>query len=331
MKKAYDKVEWDFLQSVLLKLGFSEKWVNLVLSCLKTVSYSLVINGAIKGKVVPFRGIRQRDPLSPALFILCSQALSAVIAHVEQQGLINGIRVKNRSEPMTHLLFTDDCCLFFELKLEEVCSLKDCVDLYCRASGQAINFKKSSVSFSLNMAMRFRRWFSLILKVSYIKGPSKYLGLPTDFGVSEAALFQELADKVGQRFSGWKNWLLSHAGKEIMLKSVALSMGNYANSHFKLPASHHSQIRKEATSFFWGDGSDKQKIHWIAWHRLCRSKDNSGLGFRDPELQNKVLLSRMAWRLWNELDSMWGRFMKAIYFPKGDFLSVRLGAHPSWA
>ncbi|XP_043699852.1 uncharacterized mitochondrial protein AtMg00310-like [Telopea speciosissima] len=107
-------------------------------------------------------------------------------------------------------------------------------------------------------------------------------------------------------------------------------MGNYANSHFKLPASHHSQIRKEATSFFWGDDTDKRKIRWIAWRRLCRSKDLGGLGFRDPELQNKALLSKMAWRLWKEPDSMWGRFMKAIYFPNGDFLSARLGAQPSW-
>ncbi|XP_043718133.1 uncharacterized protein LOC122666088 [Telopea speciosissima] len=101
------------------------------------------------------------------------------------------------------------------MKLEEIFNLKDCVDIYCKASGQAIKYKKSSMTFGPNVVGRFRRWFSRILKISYTKGPSKYLGLPMDFGISKAVLFQELADKVGRRFSGWKNHLLSHAGKEV--------------------------------------------------------------------------------------------------------------------
>ncbi|XP_043717945.1 uncharacterized protein LOC122665877 [Telopea speciosissima] len=272
MRKAYDRVEWEFIDKLLHRFGFADHWVQMVLSCLRSVSYILMINGAMCGKVIPSRGIRQDDPLSLALFILCSQALSSLLVKAGNEGLLKGIQ------------------------LAEVCHLQECLNIYCKASGQAVNLQKSTLSFSPNVHSKFRRWFSQILKVKYDKGPNKYSGLPTSFGTSKAKLFQEISAKAGKHFDGWKNHLLSHAAKEIMMKSVAFSLSNYASSHFKLPASHHSHLKRTTTNLFWGDGSDKKKIHWISWFRLCLSKQKGGLGFRDPTLYNKVEISwRQRW------------------------------------
>ncbi|XP_043687688.1 uncharacterized protein LOC122638901 [Telopea speciosissima] len=297
MKKAYDRLEWPFIKHMLLKMGFSTHWVNMVMACVSSVTYQILINGEPRGTIIPSRGIRQGDPLSLALFILCSHALSCLLIKAKTTGNIKGIRVRNRAPLITHLLFTDDSLLFVEGKVDELYTLKPYLATYCQASGHEINLKKSCMTFSPNTHPRIKRWYSRIMKVPYGSGPKKYLGLPTDFGVSKATLFQDLSKKVHQRVEGWKSKLLSHAGKEVLMKSVVFSMSHYACMHFKLPASNHKSLRQMASNFYWGDTDGRPKMHWISWERLCLSKENGGLGFRDPSLLNSAFLSKAAWRL----------------------------------
>ena len=93
MSKAYDKVEWRYLEVIMLKLGFSERWISLVLMCISTVSYSVLINGEARGSIVPSRGLRQGDPISPYLFLLCGEGLSAMLRKEEELGNIRDISV----------------------------------------------------------------------------------------------------------------------------------------------------------------------------------------------------------------------------------------------
>ncbi|XP_043698530.1 uncharacterized protein LOC122649300 [Telopea speciosissima] len=235
MAKAYDRLEWKFIEKVFLRLGFSEKWVHMIMACITLVNYKLLINGSIRGGVIPSRGIRQGDPLSPAIFVLCSHALSSLLMVATSHGPIQGIKVRNRITPLTHLLFVDDSLVFYGVSLQEVQNIKACLDIYCDASGQQINCGKSSLTFSPNTHPRFKRWFSRILKMTYGDGPRKYLGLPIEIGVSKHEIFKEIKEKTINRMQGWKQKFLSKAGKEVLIKSVAMSMNSYAASHFKLP------------------------------------------------------------------------------------------------
>ena len=112
MSKAYDRLEWDFIKCVLLRLGFHEKWVGLVMQCVSTVTYSFLINGSPRGKVTPSRGIRQGDPLSPYLFILCGEVLSGLCNRAQEEGSLKGISIARGSPRLNHLLFADDTMFF---------------------------------------------------------------------------------------------------------------------------------------------------------------------------------------------------------------------------
>ena len=112
MSKAYDRLEWNFIQLVLERLGFHYVWVARIMTCIRTVSYSYLVNDSVQGSVLPSRGIRQGDPLSPYLFILCSEVLSGLCKRAQQAGLLSGIRVVRGSPRVNHLLFVDDTMFF---------------------------------------------------------------------------------------------------------------------------------------------------------------------------------------------------------------------------
>lgn len=79
ISKAFDKVEWLFLNAIMEQMGFHQKWRCWIMKCISTVTYSILINGVPTWQVIPQRGIRQGDPISPYLYLLCTQGLSALL------------------------------------------------------------------------------------------------------------------------------------------------------------------------------------------------------------------------------------------------------------
>lgn len=112
MSKAYDRIEWGFLKAVLGKMGFHSIWIGWIMECVVTVSYSFLINGAPQGEVILTRRLRQGDPLSPCVFILCTEVLSGLYRKARLDGFLPGVRVSRQSLPVNHLLFADDTMFF---------------------------------------------------------------------------------------------------------------------------------------------------------------------------------------------------------------------------
>ena len=83
ISKAYDKIDWGFLRGIMLKLGFDSRWVDLMMLCVSTVRYNVLVNRREVGPIIPKKGLRQGDPLSPYLFILCVEGLSSLIKRAE--------------------------------------------------------------------------------------------------------------------------------------------------------------------------------------------------------------------------------------------------------
>ena len=105
MSKVYDRLEWVFLQMIMEKMGFHSTWIGWILECLKSVTYSILVNGEPKGHNIPTRGIRQGDPLSPYLFLLCSEGLNGLIEHALDRKHIKGVSLCRNGSKISHLLF----------------------------------------------------------------------------------------------------------------------------------------------------------------------------------------------------------------------------------
>lgn len=93
LAKAYDRVEWDYLQEVLLKLGFHSKWVQWVMCCVTTIRYSINFNGVLLDSFHPTRGLHQGDPLSLYLFLFVADSLSILLKEEIAQDSIMLLRV----------------------------------------------------------------------------------------------------------------------------------------------------------------------------------------------------------------------------------------------
>ena len=108
LSKAYDRVDWDFLEGALIKWGFAPEWIYLVMACVKLVKYSVKFNGKLLDSFIPTRGLRQGDPLSPFLFLFVVDALSVLVhKYVAEEGL-REVTICRRAPTITHLLFADD-------------------------------------------------------------------------------------------------------------------------------------------------------------------------------------------------------------------------------
>ena len=150
MSKAYDTVEWGFIEQVMRKLGFHERWIGLIMRCITTVSYSVLINEVAHGNIVPSRGLHQGDPLSSYMFLLCADGFSSLINKVVRSQAMNGLSICRGYPMISHLFFANDSLLFCKVNSQECQHLIDILRLYEAASGQKINTEKSSVFFSAN-------------------------------------------------------------------------------------------------------------------------------------------------------------------------------------
>ncbi|XP_027158241.1 uncharacterized protein LOC113759861 [Coffea eugenioides] len=206
-------------------MGFSDRWISWIMSCISTVTYSFNVSGQLKGFVTPERGIRQGDPL---IYFYSAKKDSPIYC---------GSKVDPK----------------------EAAELKEILRKYEWGSGQMINLENPQCFLAKMCHRQFRR-----------------------------------RDNCGRRMKQWQNKLPSDAGKE------------------------------------WGEKNGKKKIHWCSWHKLTQEKELGGLGFRDLQNFNRVMLGKQVWKLVTDHDSLVAKVLKAKYYPRQSIFICKVPHNASW-
>lgn len=191
------------------------------MQCVTTVRYRVNVNGGLTDFIEPSCGLRQGDPLSPYLFILCAEALSHLLTGAVNRRAVSPCIVARGAPGISHLFFADDSLLFFKATVLEAEAVKGCLATYERMSGQSVNFMKSCIVFSRNTGDHIKNAVAEVFAVPIVGDIGKYLGLPMGVGINKKEVFSFVEAKLNHRLNGWNKKVLSRAGKEILLKSVA--------------------------------------------------------------------------------------------------------------
>ena len=250
ISKAFDRVEWGFVREVRERLGFDGKWISLIMQCISSVSYSVIINGEAYGSIIPTRGLKQGDRLFPGLFLLCAEGLSALIHQAACTQALQGISICRGRPNITHLFFADDSLLFCKASAQQCLELVQILNSYKVTSRQKINADKSSVFFSLNTPNDVKEEILSILGPMQCSQQRKYLGLPYLIGKSKSQVFAEIKERGSKKLASWKEKLLSIGGREILIKSVAQPVPTYTMSCFQLSKTLCDDLERMIRNFW---------------------------------------------------------------------------------
>ncbi|KAL0423656.1 UNVERIFIED_CONTAM: putative mitochondrial protein [Sesamum radiatum] len=144
LRKAFDLVSWTFLSRVLHGYGFPPLFISWIMECVSTTSFSVALNDSLHGLFPGQKGLRQGDPMSPALFLLCMEYFSRLIKRNTSNSDSN-FHLKCEKLKITHLLFADDLTLFSRGDLPSIHILMECLQEFRDVSGLAVNTTKSNI------------------------------------------------------------------------------------------------------------------------------------------------------------------------------------------
>ena len=244
------------------------------------MTYSIRINGKPTGHISPARGLKQGDPLSPYLFLLCVEGLSALIKKAVNEGSMEGISVCRNGHCLSHLFFADDSLIFCKATIGERDALQRILKVYEEALGQQLNRAKTLLYFNSNTATEDQEEIKARFGAQVIKQHEKYLGLSSLVGRNKKNSFKKIKEKLAKKLAGWKEKLLSKVGKEILIKVVAQAISTYAMSCFKIPDSLCEEMTSLMRNLWWGQQKEERKMAWISWDKLCTPKAQGGMGFK---------------------------------------------------
>ncbi|GKV33735.1 hypothetical protein SLEP1_g42199 [Rubroshorea leprosula] len=265
-EKAYDSVNWKFLDCMLDKLGFCTKWQSWIQECLASASSSVLVNGSPTEEFCMSKGLRQGDPLAPFLFLVVAEALHGLIMKAVKERMLVWVVVGLGELEISHLQFVDDTIIFCEASSSNVQVVKGIFRSFELLSGLKVNFFKSSLSGlhvqSVNLNSMADMLNCLVGNILF-----KYLGIPVGANPKRLDTWSPVIDCLRRKLSSWRSDSLSFGGRIILLNAVLSSIPVYFFSTLKAPKKVTNLLSLIQRRFLWGGSEDKNKIAWVRWNK----------------------------------------------------------------
>ncbi|CAH9111778.1 unnamed protein product [Cuscuta europaea] len=306
LRKAYDTIFWSFLEKILMAIGFPERFVKWIMECVSTSSFSISINGILHGNFKGKRGLRQGDPMSPLLFVICLEYLSRLL-HNRTNTTAFKFHPKCGKLKITHVAYADDLMLFSKGDFPFIKVLIDALDEFGNVSGLKLNFDKSSIflgeltDYELNYILHM---------IDFKEGsfPVRYLGIPLAHLKISVAQYAPLLDSITNYITAWNTRTLSYAGRVELIKSVIQGVHSFWLQALPIPKAVLDRITYICRIFLWGC-----KCARVAWADVCLPLEEGGLGIHDTHIWNSALLAKPLWDIHTKKDNLWVRWIHGVY------------------
>lgn len=279
--------------------------------------------GYFEGK----RGLRQGDPMSPLLFVLCMEYLSRVLTLV---GALSEFKFhpRCRGVKLNHLIFADDVILCCKGEYATVFTMLEGFQHFSDVSGLEVNKSKTEIFTSGMNSIETQR----VLDMSGFtlrRFPFTYIGVPICHKNISSHECQCLIDKMIARIQTWSNRNLSYQGRLVLVNSVLLSINVYWAQIFIIPNHVMKEIENICRAYLWF-GSRYNHAGKVAWDQVCVPKVAGGLGLRNNQMWNKAAIGRYIWAISVKKESLWLKWVHEIYIKNANWWEYKPPVDASW-
>lgn len=329
IKKAFDTLSWQFLAEALRKMGFPVTFSNWVLKCISSCMLSVKVNGSLEGYFAAKSGLRQGDPLSPYLFVLAMEVMTACIKKSISNSDFSYHWLTNEVS-ISHLIFADDVFLFSKGNASSVSALMEGIHTFSSASGLFPNQNKSHCFFG-NVPSNVQQSILDITGFRVGSLPIKYLGLPLISTKLKNVDCIPLIQRICSKIDSWLCRMLSYAGRLQLLKVVLYGVQGYWTSHIFLQKGVLKQLSSYFTKFLWGGNTTSTKMVKVAWEDCCFPKDEGGLGLKNLHHWNRAAIFYQLWRILKpNKSSIWVIWFHKTVLKRKAFWTMRIPSYASW-
>ncbi|XP_063948034.1 uncharacterized protein LOC135152130 [Daucus carota subsp. sativus] len=329
ISKAFDSLNWEFLFNVLHLQGFHPVFVNWLKICIMGSMVSVKVNGVLEGYFKCQSGLKQGDPLSPYLFVLAMEVLTATLNQATSTGDFK-YHSRTKEVGISHLIFADDVMLFCHGDNTSVRILLEAVEAFSSMSGLYPNNSKC-VTFFGNVPSAIQDFTIATSRFNRGTLPVTYLGLPLISGKLHARDCQPLITNITNRFEAWNSKFISQAGRAQLINSVIFGVQNHWSMYLFLPKVIIKRIQSALSRFLWKGGNSGPCQYKVAWSFCCNTKLEGGLGFKELLGWNRSAICFQAWRIIrNNEDSLWIKWVHAHFLKNRAFWTLSIPAKCPW-
>ncbi|XP_026453050.1 uncharacterized protein LOC113353735 [Papaver somniferum] len=215
-------------------------------------------------------------------------------------------------------------------RTKDASNLSSLIDHFSKFSGQAINFDKSALAFSIKVPNNVKNDIANILRIRKTSLNEKYLGVPLLLQKRKYGSFVHLLDNFRDRLDIWQAIFLVGPGKTIITQFVLGSLASHHLDVFPMPRELTKKMENIQMRFWWGKKENEKGYFMKGWDDIALPKELGGLSIRRTDLLNLALLTKLAWRMINNPEEPWDVILREKYFSVCNPLTYIVNKHGSW-